>query len=145
MNDFRKPFDESIFDGTDPARRMLRELPTLRFPDDALESVFDATVRARTVAGKRWRSRGLALFIVAGTAAAAAAAWLIAPLVLGRPAPATPPSDARVASSAADAETIDRAELGLRLAFGVTERTLERFPVLNLLKTSFPSPSERKR
>jgi hypothetical protein len=136
-------FDDSndsraSYDGSDPARRLLRELPILRLPDDALESVWDATVRTRTVAGK-WRALAFA------AAAAGLLALVAAKTVLDRETPvalADPPVLSK--SPEPDVESISRAELGVRFAFGVTERTLERFAVLHLLKTTFSS-DERKR
>lgn len=148
MNDSNRLFDTdpaSSYDGSDPARRLLRELPILRFPDDALESVFDATVRARAVAGKTKSRLRLAAIAVVATAAAALVLVGAVMTMTARDGDATAASGERLAASGADAESIKSAELGVRLAFGYTERTLARFPFLNLLKTTFSDSSERKR
>lgn len=80
----------------------LRAAPLLRFPDEALEAVWDRTVRARQVTGLR---RGVAVW--SSLAAAGVLGALLLAVPHGTPAPQGP-SDEEVRRAAAQVEFVLR-------------------------------------
>ncbi len=127
----------------DEVRQALRDLPRQRFPDDALEQVWDATIRERpqAVGAPRWWVPDWRAAVAAGVLLAALAGFWVG---RGRVAPTG--ADTPLVAAEPTREELARAEAEIRLVLGRTAAALrqaEQAVVRDVLRGEV-SPALRK-